>query len=65
MTTIPNPFETLGLPNPFRSLALLPTVDFGTSTEAPNAAGPVVILPRRKSIREIVSQYDERGRLVG
>ena len=56
---IPNPFEALGRPNPFLaapSLARMPVVEFA-APEAP------MVLPKRRSIREILTAYDERGRL--
>lgn len=60
-TKLPNPFEVLGVENPFRRL---PPIDFAPPPATPVEAEPVVILPRRQTIREILTRYDERGRIV-
>ena len=64
---IPNPFETLGCPNPFKPAATLPNpfeTVLADIAEIMEAKPVEVIEMRRPRLRDILTQFDERGRRI-
>ena len=56
MTKLPNPFEVLNRPNPFKPAEI---------AEIMEAKPAEVIEMRRPRLRDILTQFDERGRRIG
>jgi hypothetical protein len=65
MTKLPNPFEVLNRPNPFKP-ATMPNPFETVLAEIAEImeAKPEVIKMRRPRLRDILTQFDERGRRI-
>ena len=66
MTKLPNPFEVLNRPNPFKPVTMpnpFETV-LAEIAEIMEAKPAEVIEMRRPRLRDILTQFDERGRRI-
>jgi hypothetical protein len=63
MTKLPNPFEVLNRPNPFKPVTM-PNPFEQVLAEIVEAKPAEVIEMRRPRLRDILTQFDERGRRI-